>query len=353
MLTRVGLIRRSGEPKNEFRCSRRVEAQIHARPSCRHFDRCRRRKLAIQYLLGEEDGGVDFRTTVTVDMAFLFQIEVVESAVDIGWDVRVRTIFDSFGRLQSVVAFTDEHEDIAGAADLDAALGQESAKSHLGFSGYHLRALARQVYKDFQLVRRHCGSFVMGPTIRPQACAFDRCRSLSDCLGRQHGVENSQRQIQAKDRNFGYCCLCRQQVWSRATDVNGAAMKKDGLGFLLQHLRARRGLSLRELGQLAQTDHAYIYRLEQGEKGAPSEDVLLRLIRALKAERREAEMLRFLAAHPETAQDLVVEVLNDPTVRYEEFAAAAGAAFRGKARPNYAQLLARVRRILSEENGDG
>ena len=34
----------------------------------------------------------------------------------------------------------------------------------------------------------------------------------------------------------------------------------------------------RELGQLAQTDHAYIYRLEQGEKGAPSEDVLLRLI---------------------------------------------------------------------------
>ena len=108
-----------------------------------------------------------------------------------------------------------------------------------------------------------------------------------------------------------------------------------------------------ELGQLAQTDHAYIYRLEQGEKGAPSEDVLLRLIRALKGERREAEMLRFLAAHPETAQDLVVEVLKDPTVTYEVFAAAAGAAFRGTARPNYARLLARVRRILSEENGNG
>ena len=81
--------------------------------------------------------------------------------------------------------------------------------------------------------------------------------------------------------------------------------------------------------------------------------MLVRLIRALKAERREAEMLRFLAAHPETAQDLVLEVLNDPAVSYEEFAAAAGAAFRGSARPNYAQLLARVRRILSEENGDG
>ena len=137
------------------------------------------------------------------------------------------------------------------------------------------------------------------------------------------------------------------------TEVNGASMKKNGLGFLLQHLRERRGLSLRELGQLAQTDHAYIYRLEQGEKGAPSEDVLVRLIRALKADRREAQMLRFLAAHPETADDLVAEVLNDPTVTYDVFAAAAGAAFRGSARPNYAQLLARVRRILAEENGDG
>ena len=137
------------------------------------------------------------------------------------------------------------------------------------------------------------------------------------------------------------------------TDVNGAAMKKNGLGFLLRLLRERRGLSLRELGQLAQTDHAYIYRLEQGEKGAPSEDVLIRLIRALKADRREAEMLRFLAAHPETADDLVAEALNDPTVTYDEFAAAAGAAFRGGARPNYVQLLARVRRILSEENGNG
>ena len=128
---------------------------------------------------------------------------------------------------------------------------------------------------------------------------------------------------------------------------------KNGLGLLLQFLRDRRGLSLRELGQLAQTDHAYIYRLEQGEKGAPSEDVLLKLIRALKADRREAEMLRFLAAHPETADDLVAEVLNDPTVTYDVFAAAAGATFRGSARPNYAQLLARVRRILSEENGNG
>ena len=95
---------------------------------------------------------------------------------------------------------------------------------------------------------------------------------------------------------------------------SSVALKKTGLGFLLQHLRERRGLSLREFGQLADTDraafsNAYIYRLEQGEKAAPSDDVLVRLIRALKADRREAEMLRFLAAHPETAQELVVMCL--------------------------------------------
>lgn len=129
-------------------------------------------------------------------------------------------------------------------------------------------------------------------------------------------------------------------------------MAKSALGFLLRHLREQRGLSLRELGQLAQTDHAYIYRLEQGEKDAPSKDVLLRLIRALKAERREADLLRFLAAHPETPLGLVVEVLKDPTVTYDVFAAAAGAAFRGIARPDYAQLLARVRRIFLEENSN-
>lgn len=130
-------------------------------------------------------------------------------------------------------------------------------------------------------------------------------------------------------------------------------MKKNGLGFLLQHLREQRRMSLRELSQLADIDHAYIHRLERGEKGSPSEDVLLRLIRALKAERREADMLRFLAAHPETTRDLVVEVMKNSTVTYDEFTAAAGMVFRGRVRPDYAQLLARVRRILSEENGHG
>jgi transcriptional regulator with XRE-family HTH domain len=130
-------------------------------------------------------------------------------------------------------------------------------------------------------------------------------------------------------------------------------MPQPALGFLLQSLREERGLSLRELAQLADTDHAYIYRLETGGKESPSEDVLSKLIRALKAGRREADMLRYLAKHAETDSALVAHVLKDPTVTYEIFASAAGAAFRGTGRPDYLKLIERVRRILGEETGRG
>ena len=44
-------------------------------------------------------------------------------------------------------------------------------------------------------------------------------------------------------------------------------MPESALGFLIRFLREQRGLSLRELGRLAGVDHAYIHRLETGEKG--------------------------------------------------------------------------------------
>jgi transcriptional regulator with XRE-family HTH domain len=130
-------------------------------------------------------------------------------------------------------------------------------------------------------------------------------------------------------------------------------MAETALGFLLRNLREERGLSLRELAQLAGIDHAYIYRLETGAKESPSDEILSKLIRALKAPKREAEMVRYLAAHSETDATLVAHVRKDPAVTYEIFAAAAGAAFRGTARPDYGKLIARVRRILSEEDGLG
>ena len=126
-------------------------------------------------------------------------------------------------------------------------------------------------------------------------------------------------------------------------------MSQTAMGFLLRRLRDRRGLSLREVAQLADVDHAYVHRLETGVKESPSKDVLLKLIRTLKASEREARMLHYLAAHTETDTELVTETLNDPTITYEVFASAASAVFRGNARPDYTKLIERVRRILEEE----
>jgi transcriptional regulator with XRE-family HTH domain len=118
-------------------------------------------------------------------------------------------------------------------------------------------------------------------------------------------------------------------------------------------LRDERGLSLRELAQLADVDHAYVYRLETGDKEAPSDEVLAKLVRSLKAPKRESEMLKYLAAHSDVELGFVEFVRQNPSITFDEFAPAAAMVFRGTGRPDYATRISRVRRILSEENGDG
>ncbi len=130
-------------------------------------------------------------------------------------------------------------------------------------------------------------------------------------------------------------------------------MGQSGFGVLVQKLRESRGLSLRELMQLADIDHAYIYRLETGDKESPSEEVVTKLGRALKAGKREVDMLRYLAQHPESDPELVTYVLGDPAVSYELFQSAAAVAHRGTARPSPAKLIERIRKILAEEEKDG
>lgn len=129
-------------------------------------------------------------------------------------------------------------------------------------------------------------------------------------------------------------------------------MPESALGFLIRFLREQRGLSLRELGRLAGVDHAYIHRLETGTKEAPSAEVLAKLSKALKAAKRESEMLLYLTAHPETPAGLVAEIVKDPTVSFEVFAGSVSMAFRGT-RPNFQEIIRRVRRILEEEDDNG
>lgn len=113
-------------------------------------------------------------------------------------------------------------------------------------------------------------------------------------------------------------------------------------------LRESRGLSTRELGQLADIDHAYVFRLEKGEKKAPSGDVLNRLLRVLKAERRETEMAQFLMLN-EVNLDWVEHVLNRPSITAEMFEMGATMRHRGSGRPDMELIEARVRKALEDD----
>ena len=130
-------------------------------------------------------------------------------------------------------------------------------------------------------------------------------------------------------------------------------MPQSALGAMLQFLRELRGLSIRELARLADIDHAYIYRLEIGDKESPSDEVQAKLIRALKSDRREADMLKYVVEHPTTQTGLVAHVLKDKSIPFDVFSSAASAVYRGAARPDYDKLIARVRRILDEEKDSG
>jgi len=77
-------------------------------------------------------------------------------------------------------------------------------------------------------------------------------------------------------------------------------------GYALKKFRNERGLSLREFGKLCQIDHAYIHRLENDEKTAPSSEVVKSIVRSLKLSPRRARLLRLLVG--ETVNEQLIEV---------------------------------------------
>src|SRR5580658_5618592 len=102
-------------------------------------------------------------------------------------------------------------------------------------------------------------------------------------------------------------------------------------GSALRHFREERTLSLRELATLSGVDHAYIHRLESGDKTAPSPDVLEKLARGLKLTAHRRRVLELLAAHGSMDPHLFEAALEVPD-RYETVRIAAAMSFRG-ARP--------------------
>lgn len=126
-------------------------------------------------------------------------------------------------------------------------------------------------------------------------------------------------------------------------------MAQAGLGTALRKLRERRTFSLRELSQLSSIDHAYLHRLETGEKASPSDELVGKLMKVLKLSGRESEIVKWLSEHPDTDPELVSYVLDDESIVIEWFTAAAGMRHRGTARPDPATLIARVKKIFEED----
>ena len=129
-------------------------------------------------------------------------------------------------------------------------------------------------------------------------------------------------------------------------------MPQTGLGVALKTLRERRTLSLREIGQLSSVDHAYIHRLETGEKTNPSKDLVAKLLRVLKPGERDAALLMWLVDHADADPNLVEFVLHDPSISIDIFSAAAGVRHRGNARPDPATLIARIKKAFDDEDED-
>lgn len=129
-------------------------------------------------------------------------------------------------------------------------------------------------------------------------------------------------------------------------------MAGSGLGFLLRNLRDSRGLSLREASELAKLDHAYIHRLEAGEKSSPSDEALKKLIKVLKPNPHQAELLDYLVSHSNTNPKLVEAALNHPEFSIQAFAAVDGASFRGiPLEP--VEMLTRMQQLLDSERQGG
>lgn len=127
-------------------------------------------------------------------------------------------------------------------------------------------------------------------------------------------------------------------------------MAQTGLGVALRTLRERRTLSLREMSQLSSVDHAYVHRLETGEKANPSHELVGKLLRVLKTSDRDADIVKWLVEHPDTDPALVEFVLADPNIKADIFVAAAGVRHRGNARPDPATLIARIRRAFEDDD---
>lgn len=107
----------------------------------------------------------------------------------------------------------------------------------------------------------------------------------------------------------------------------------DLAGFIAT-MRERKQLSFRELEKKSgDIDHAYIWRLEKGDRAAPSEDVISRLSNALELNERERHIFKLLSGSVNIENSLYSLMLSRLDIPWEDFEDVATMSFRGE-RPN-------------------
>lgn len=128
-------------------------------------------------------------------------------------------------------------------------------------------------------------------------------------------------------------------------------MAESAFGVVLRTLRERRELSLRNLGALAEMDHAYISKIERGDKEPPPAATFSRLSRHLKASPHELAILQFLHTNNAVDPALALQALADPEVTPEIMAIAVSVVHRGAGRPTPAQWLERAKKAKRAMEG--
>jgi transcriptional regulator with XRE-family HTH domain len=102
-----------------------------------------------------------------------------------------------------------------------------------------------------------------------------------------------------------------------------------GFGDALKWFREERGLSLRELDKLSEVNYAYIQRLENNEKTAPSDDVVEALSNALKLSPQRRGVIRCLRTMPAVPDALFEGMMRHAAASVDGFMIASRVSFRG------------------------
>jgi HTH-type transcriptional regulator, competence development regulator len=124
-------------------------------------------------------------------------------------------------------------------------------------------------------------------------------------------------------------------------------------GSALRYFREERTLSLRELAMLSGVDHAYIHRLEAGDKSAPSAEVLEKLAKGLKLSAQKRKVLELLMTIP-SMDDALFELALEASERLELVRVAASMSFRGErpaTKADWEGKLTQIAELLGHARG--